>query len=95
MNRQELAELIRNGENSGVEFKRADVRPERLARELAALLNHEGGYVLLGVEDDGAVAGLAHPPERSGERVMEVARHPCPAGGDPLLGNDSTGTAGW
>ena len=80
MNRQALAELIRNGENSGVEFKRADVRPERLAGELAALLNHEGGYVLLGVEDDGAVAGLAHPPERSGERVMEVARtHVRPA----------------
>ena len=36
MNRTELAELIRNGKSSGVEFKRADVRPERLAREIAA-----------------------------------------------------------
>ena len=80
MNRQELAEMIRNGENSGVEFKRADIRPERLAREIAALLNHEGGYVLLGVEDDGAVTGLACPPKQIEERVMEVARtHVRPA----------------
>ena len=43
MNRTELEELIRNGENSGVEFKRDDVVPERLAKELAALLNLEGG----------------------------------------------------
>ena len=41
MTRAELAELLRNGENSGVEFKRDDVRPERLAREMAALLNFE------------------------------------------------------
>ena len=80
MNRQELAEMIHNGENSGVEFKRADVRPERLAREIAALLNHEGGYVLLGVEDDGAVTGLARPPKQTEERIMEVARtHVRPA----------------
>ena len=80
MNRQELADLIHNGENSGVEFKRADIRPERLAREIAALLNHEGGYVLLGVEDDGAVTGLARPPKQTEERVMEVARtHVRPA----------------
>ncbi len=39
MNRTELEELIRNGESSGVEFKRDDVRPERLAKEIAALLN--------------------------------------------------------
>ena len=80
MNRQELADLIHNGENSGVEFKRADIRPERLAREIAALLNHEGGHVLLGVEDDGAVMGLARPPKQTEERVMDVARtHVRPA----------------
>ena len=80
MNRTELAELIHNGESSGVEFKRAGVRPERLAREIAALLNHEGGHVLLGVEDDGAVTGLAQPPKRTEEWVMEVVRaHVRPA----------------
>jgi ATP-dependent DNA helicase RecG len=33
MNPDELSRLIRQGENSGVEFKRDDLRPEQLARE--------------------------------------------------------------
>ena len=80
MNRSELAEVLRNGESSGVEFKRDDVRPERLAREIAAILNFEGGHILLGVDDDGSVRGLTHPPQKTEEWVMEVARsHVRPA----------------
>lgn len=74
MNRTELAELIRNGENSGVEFKRDDIRSEKLAKEMAALLNLEGGHILLGVEEDGSVSGLSREPERAEEWVMDIAR---------------------
>jgi ATP-dependent DNA helicase RecG len=74
MNRTELAELIRNGENSGVEFKRDDITPEKLAKEMAALLNVEGGHILLGVERDRTVSGLARAPEAAEEWVMEAAR---------------------
>ncbi len=58
MNKRELEELIVNGENSGVEFKRDDLRPEQLAREVVALANLQGGRILLGVEDDGAISGV-------------------------------------
>lgn len=58
MTKAELLELIANGENSGVEFKRDDVRPEQLAKEIVALANLQGGRVLLGVEDDGTIAGV-------------------------------------
>ena len=74
MNRTELAELIHHRENSGVEFKRDDVTPQKLAREMAALLNLEGGHILLGVEKDGSVSGLTREPEKAEEWVMEVAR---------------------
>lgn len=74
MNRTELAELIRNGESSGVELKRDDIRPEKLASEMAALLNLEGGHILLGVEDNGTVTGLTRGPDKAKEWVMEVAR---------------------
>jgi ATP-dependent DNA helicase RecG len=74
MNRTELAELIQNGENSGVEFKRDDIVPEKLAKEMGALLNLEGGHVLLGVEKDRTVSGLARTAEKAEEWVMEVAR---------------------
>jgi ATP-dependent DNA helicase RecG len=74
MNRAELAELIQNGENSGVELKRDDIGPEKLAKEMAALLNLEGGHILLGVEDDRTVSGLTREPKKAEEWVMEVAR---------------------
>jgi ATP-dependent DNA helicase RecG len=41
--RTELLEIISNGENSGVEFKRDDIRPEQLAKEVVALANLQGG----------------------------------------------------
>ena len=74
MTKTELIEMLEHGENSGVEFKRDDVRPERLAKEMAALLNLEGGHILLGVEDDRTVGGLAREPGKAEEWVMNVAR---------------------
>jgi len=70
MNRRELMELIQNGENSGVEFKRADVEDSNLAKEIVSLANLEGGYILLGVEDEGTITGIIHPDIE--EWVMNV-----------------------
>lgn len=58
MRNAELLELIANGENSGVEFMRDDIRPEQLAKEIVAMANFQGGKLLLGVEDDGTVSGI-------------------------------------
>ncbi len=70
----ELLELIRNGENSGVDFKRDDVHPEKLAKELCALANFEGGHILLGVEDDGTISGLTRDPRKAEEWIMNICR---------------------
>jgi ATP-dependent DNA helicase RecG len=61
MNKAELLEIIQNGENSGVEFKREDIHPQSLAKEIASLANLEGGYILIGVEDDGNISGISRP----------------------------------
>ena len=39
MTRAQLLELIANGDNSGVEFKRDHMRPEQIAKEIVALAN--------------------------------------------------------
>ena len=57
MNRTELLDLLGNGEDSTVEFKRDRVRNHDLARDLVAFLNLDGGVALLGVEDDGSISG--------------------------------------
>ncbi len=72
MNKTELIELIRNGENSTVEFKRDLVQNYDLAKELVAFLNLNGGAVLLGVEDDGRVSGTSR--ERPEEWVADICR---------------------
>ena len=61
MTKSELLELIANGENSGVEFKRDDLRPEQIAKEIVALANFQGGRILLGVDDDGTFTGIQRP----------------------------------
>jgi len=72
MLRNELLEIIANGENSGVEFKRDDIRPEQLAKEIVAFANVQGGRIFLGVEDDGTITGLQR--ENTQEWVMNVFR---------------------
>ncbi len=70
--RTELLEIIHNGENSGVEFKRDDIQNNDLAKELVAFSNLEGGILLLGVEDDGAVSGITR--DKLEEWVMTACR---------------------
>lgn len=74
MDRITLRELIRTGENARVEFKQDAIRPEQLAREMVALLNEQGGHILLGVADDGTVTGLMRDAREAEEWVMEIGR---------------------
>ncbi len=74
MNRTELLQLIANWENSRVEFKRDNCHPDELAKEISALLNLEGGVILLGVEDEGSVSGLTRSRGDAETWVMNIAR---------------------
>ncbi len=58
-NEKEILQIIQGGENSSVEFKSAEVKGNALAREITAFSNSSGGVILLGVEDDGSITGLA------------------------------------
>ena len=49
MTSEELKKIITNGENSGIEFKRDQVSLEKLAKEIVAFANFQGGLILLGV----------------------------------------------
>lgn len=72
MTKTELLEIISNGENSGVEFKRDDIRPEELAKECVALSNLKGGIVLLGVEDDKTISGLTRDENEIERWIMDT-----------------------
>lgn len=70
--RTELLEIIANGENSGVEFRRDSGGKDAFAKALVAFSNLEGGMILLGVEDDGGISGITKPDLE--EWVMTACR---------------------
>lgn len=58
MTLQELKQLVSLGEGVSLEFKRRVPRAERIAKEVIALANTQGGRILLGVDDDGSIVGV-------------------------------------
>ncbi len=72
MTKAELLEIIKNGESSGVEFKRDTIDNRAMAKEMVAFANLAGGRLLLGVDDDGSIAGLTRTNLE--EWVMNVCR---------------------
>lgn len=61
MDRQSLERLVANGEGQRLEFKRKVRHPDKIAREFVAFANSVGGTILIGVGDDGEIAGLKDP----------------------------------
>lgn len=58
MRRHQVKEMIADGESDTVEFKRKCVSAEKIARELIAFANSGGGFLLVGVDDDGKIVGV-------------------------------------
>ena len=58
MTADDVKRLAAIGEGARLEFKNRVPRPDRIARELIALANTDGGTLLLGVDDDGSIPGL-------------------------------------
>lgn len=58
---RDLAKLVSQGEGSQLEFKRKAAYPDKIVREMIAFANSRGGTLLVGVGDDGSLAGLKDP----------------------------------
>lgn len=63
MTRRELEQLVGLGEGISLEFKRRVPRSERIAKEIVALANTNGGRIVLGVGDDGTIKGVGDASE--------------------------------
>ena len=76
LSRKKILELIENGEGLTVEFKQRFTSFEKMAKEMIAFANTRGGVILLGVDDDKSIYGLAS--EKSDiELVRETAEKYC------------------
>ncbi|HOO42424.1 MAG TPA: ATP-binding protein [Bacteroidales bacterium] len=68
-----LEKMISQGEHVQQDFKYFLNDAKKIARSLAAFANTEGGRLLVGVKDNGKVAGLKHKEEEA--YVVEAAAH--------------------
>jgi len=57
----EVKKIIEKGETSRVEFKSEREKNIDFAKEITAFANGSGGYLLVGIEDDGTVSGVNNP----------------------------------
>lgn len=62
---RDLRKLVALGESASLEFKRKASYPDKIVREMIAFANARGGILLVGIGDDGEVAGLKHPEDES------------------------------
>lgn len=63
--------LIEDGESETVEFKRKFSTSRKIAKEMIALANTKGGYILFGVDDDKSISGVES--EKSELDLIETA----------------------
>ncbi|HNH80883.1 MAG TPA: ATP-binding protein, partial [Acidobacteriota bacterium] len=74
LDRREVLDLVRGGEDSEVEFKSRFSNPEKIAAEIVALANTGGGAILFGVSDTCRIEGLDNA-DRVEEELREVCAH--------------------
>lgn len=58
-----IYDLIRQGEHQQLDFKHSISDSKKIARSLAAFANTDGGKLLVGVRDNGSVAGVKSDEE--------------------------------
>ncbi len=61
MTEEQLIALIAKDEETSIEFKQESEKQQQLAEVMGAMANSQGGWLLVGVSDDGQMVGVAHP----------------------------------
>jgi len=72
----DISSLIATRENNCIEFKSTISAPFKAAREMAAMANTIGGYLIIGVADNGSVRGVDNPAQET-EMVRDAAMNYC------------------
>ena len=76
-----IRELVSAGEHERQDFKFSVNDPRKIARSLSAFANRSGGHLLIGVKDNGTVAGVKRPDEeiyiveQAAERYCRPSQH--------------------
>jgi hypothetical protein len=74
MNSEQLNNILDHGEGQHVEFK-SDFpeQAHKIAKSMVAFSNSGGGIILMGIEDDGTLIGIANP-SKACDRLADIAK---------------------
>lgn len=77
---QELKNWVDEGEGLHLEFKRKARFPEKILKEISAFANTEGGYLMIGVDDNLSIPGVLNPDEEEFvlQRAIDTLMRPVP-----------------
>lgn len=91
---EQIKAMIREGESINVDFKRVlfpedSPKPRKtlnreLVKDLAAFANTEGGYLFIGVDNDGTVTGF-DSSDKLEQRIINLCRDVCSPPLRPIL----------
>lgn len=79
MELRELKALVNKGEGQTIEFKRKAAFPEKIVKEMVAFANSNGGFLLVGVDDNGDIPGLKYLAEEKYVLEKAIKTHIKPA----------------
>ena len=74
LDRNDVINLIRGGEDTHLEFKIRLVNTEKVTAEIVALANSGGGAIMFGVNDQRRIEGL-DDPEQVEDQLIDICRH--------------------
>ncbi|MCX7725778.1 MAG: putative DNA binding domain-containing protein [Chitinispirillaceae bacterium] len=72
----EMINLIKEGENHYVEFKREDENNKDFAKTIVAFANSDGGRIFIGIDNDGTILGVTET-EKNLRRIDDIAFNLC------------------
>jgi ATP-dependent DNA helicase RecG len=80
VNRKDLEAIVATGESEAVEFKKSTAQLPRAGETLCAMLNGQGGFVLIGIAPDGKIVGqqVADTTHQDLARMLERFEPPAP-----------------
>jgi len=65
----DILRRIQEKESDVTDFKRWEAFPGQVGKAVCAMANTRGGVVVLGIDDDGRIAGVAADPDKVQERL--------------------------
>ncbi|MFA7420181.1 MAG: ATP-binding protein [Melioribacteraceae bacterium] len=76
ISRKKVLEMIDSGEGLNVEYKQRFSSHEKIAKEIIAFANTRGGFLLIGVDDNRKIYGIAGE-KGDNDLIREVAEKYC------------------